>query len=164
MRVIRKYGLPLAVLAVASVPTSCAPANQQGSLRSSPRDQAEADLLRATERARLRALVDGNVDRARGLHSPDFQLITPAGTTVTKEQYLGFIASGQLDYLYWEPDSIAVRMYENSAVIRYRSQLEVNVFGTKVSRRPYWHTDVYEKRDGRWQAVWSQATEIRPAP
>jgi hypothetical protein len=24
-----------------------------------------------------------------------------------------------------------------------------------------WHTDSYEQRDGRWQVVWSQATEIR---
>ena len=24
----------------------------------------------------------------------------------------------------------------------------------------FWHTDVYEIRDGRWQAVWSQATQI----
>lgn len=25
-----------------------------------------------------------------------------------------------------------------------------------------WHTDCYEWRNGRWQAVWSQATAISP--
>jgi 4a-hydroxytetrahydrobiopterin dehydratase len=25
----------------------------------------------------------------------------------------------------------------------------------------HWHTDIYGRRDGRWQAVWSQATRIR---
>jgi len=25
-----------------------------------------------------------------------------------------------------------------------------------------WHTDCYERKDERWQAVWSQATVIRP--
>ena len=25
----------------------------------------------------------------------------------------------------------------------------------------FWHTDMYDLRDGRWQAVWSQATRIR---
>jgi hypothetical protein len=45
-------------------------------------------------------------------------------------------------------------------VIRYRSQLEIVVGGQRTSRRPYWHTDAYEKRDGRWQVVWSQATDV----
>jgi hypothetical protein len=26
----------------------------------------------------------------------------------------------------------------------------------------FWHTDIYEKRDGHWQAVWSHATRIPP--
>ena len=30
-----------------------------------------------------------------------------------------------------------------------------------VDRDRFWHTDVYELRDDRWQAVWSQATRIR---
>jgi hypothetical protein len=25
----------------------------------------------------------------------------------------------------------------------------------------FWHTDICKLRDGRWQAVWSQATRIR---
>lgn len=123
--------------------------------------QAEADSVRATEHERLRALVSADVEAARRLHADDFQLINPFGGSLSKEQYLGGIASGQLDYLVWEPDSIAVHWYDRAAAIRYRSQLEIVVQGQKISRRPYWHTDVYEKRDGRWQVVWSQATEIK---
>jgi hypothetical protein len=66
---------------------------------------------------------------ARQLHADDFQLINPAGHVLSKDEYLGLIASGQVDYLYWEPDSIAARVYDGSAVLRYRSQLEVVVFG-----------------------------------
>jgi len=122
---------------------------------------AEADLLRATERERLRALVEANMDVARQLHADDFQLISPAGASISKEQYLGGIASGEIDYLVWKPESIDVRLHGQMAIIRYQSQLEIIVGGQKVPLRRYWHTDSYEKRDGRWQVVWSQATEIQ---
>lgn len=121
----------------------------------------EADLIRATERERLRALVEANMEVVRQLHADDFQLINPLGQSLSKEQYLGGIASGDLDYLVWEPESIEVRLYDQAAVIRYQSQLEIVVQGQKVPRQRYWHTDSYEKRNGRWQVVWSQATEIR---
>lgn len=121
--------------------------------------QAEADLIRAIERRRLRALVEANVEVARRLHADDFQLINPRGESISKEQYLGGIASGQIDYLVWEPESqIEVRLYGRGAVIRYSSQLEIVVQGQKVPLQRYWHTDSYEKRKRGWQIVWSQAT------
>jgi hypothetical protein len=121
-------------------------------------DRGEADILRETERERLRALVGADVARAGQLHSDDFQLINPLGGVLSKEQYLGGIGSGQLNYLFWEPDEIAVRVYGDVAVIRYQSQLEIVVQGRHIPRQRYWHTDLYERREGRWQVVWSQAT------
>lgn len=120
-----------------------------------------AELLRETERARLRALVSADIVRARQLHAPDFQLITPIGAALSKEEYLAAIASGQIRYLTWEPADIAVRLYDSGAVIRYRAQLEVVFSGHKVPLSDYWHTDAYECRDGQWMVVWSQATSIR---
>jgi hypothetical protein len=121
---------------------------------------AEADLVRATERERLRALVQADLEVARRLHADDFQLINPRGESLSKEQYLGGVASGELDYVVWEPESsIDVRVHGDAAVIRYRSKLEIVVRGQRVPLQRYWHTDSYEKRDGRWQVVWSQATQ-----
>jgi hypothetical protein len=96
---------------------------------------------------------------AQQLHADDFQLINPGGGSLSKEQYLGGIASGQLKYLVFEPDAIEVRVYRDAAVIRYQSRIQILVAGTLDAGR-FWHTDSYEKRDGRWQAVWSQATRI----
>jgi hypothetical protein len=121
----------------------------------------EADRIRTTERERLRALVEADVTRAGQLHADDFQLVNPLGGTLSREQYLGGIGSGELDYLFWEPDSIAVRLYGETAVIRYPSQLEIRVQGHHIPRKRYWHTDLYERRDGEWQVVWSHATEIQ---
>lgn len=122
-------------------------------------NEAEADALRQIERARLRALVEADVPRARELHAQQFQLVNPRGETLTKDEYLGGIESGRLDYLLWEPVSdIAVRRDGDLAVIRYRSRLEIVVDGQHVPEAYYWHTDSYERQAGRWQVVWSQAT------
>ena len=118
----------------------------------------DAELLRSTERERLRALVTGDVERAKQLHTEDFQLINPLGGVLSKEQYLGGIGSGQLRYLSWEPESIAVRLYGDVAVLRYRSQLDIMVQGRHIPRQRYWHTDLYERHGAQWQVVWSHAT------
>ena len=120
----------------------------------------EMDEIRNTERERLRALVSGDIDVARQLHSDEFQLINPLGGVLSKEDYLGAVAAGGIKYLVWEPESIEVRLYGEVALIRYRSQIEIVVQGQFVPRRPYWHTDAYEKRAGCWQVIWSQATAI----
>lgn len=121
-------------------------------------EPAEAEILRMTERERLRALVAGELSRARQLHTDDFQLINPLGGVLSREEYLGGIGAGEIKYLFWEPGTITVRVYDGVAVIRYQSQLEIVVQGRHIPRRRYWHTDLYERREGQWQVVWSQAT------
>jgi hypothetical protein len=120
-----------------------------------------ADLVRAAERARLRALVDADMATATRLHADDFQLINPAGRSLTRAEYLGSIASGEIDYLAFEPTSVVVvRLHGDAAIIRYKSRIHIVVEGEEHVDQG-WHTDLYERRDGRWQAVWSQMTEIQ---
>ena len=122
--------------------------------------EATADVIRATEHARLRALVAADVEAAAPLHADDFLLVTPGGGTYDKTQYLGVIADGSVSYDVFQPlAEIEVRLYERAAAIRYRSRIEIAVEGERYSDR-CWHTDLYEARDGRWQIVWSQATRI----
>jgi hypothetical protein len=123
--------------------------------------QSAADDVRAMEQQRLRALLAGDVEAARPLHAEEFQLVTPLGVVLSREEYLGAIAAGHLHYLVWDLDSpIDVRMYGGVALIRYRSQIQIEVTGHVYPKAPYWFTDAYEKRDGCWQIVWSQGTGI----
>lgn len=125
-------------------------------------ESEQVEQVRATERARLHALVHGDLVVADQLHAEDFQLISPSGDVVSKEQYLSAIVLGEIIYRVWEPDSpIIVRLHEGVALIRYRSRLDGFAGGQVVGLRHYWHTDVYERRKGQWQCVWSQATEIQ---
>jgi hypothetical protein len=125
------------------------------------REGDEVDRIRDIERQRLRALVQADMDVARRLHADDFQLITPFGDSLSKEEYLGAVESGDIDYVVWKPDAIKVRLSGDMAVLRYSSHIEVVVQGRRLPPGDYWHTDYYEKRNGRWQDVWSQATEMQ---
>jgi uncharacterized protein DUF4440 len=124
---------------------------------------AEAELA-DIERRRLRALVDADVAAADELHAEDFQLVTPSGDAVTKGDYLAGIASGEIDYVRWDPLDVAARVCGDAGCVRYHSILEIVVAGQAVGARRYWHTDYYERRSSGWQVVWSQATEIVNAP
>ncbi len=117
----------------------------------------ERDLA-DVERRRLRALVDADLVAADELHSDDFQLITPGGIPLTKDEYLGAIASGSVNYLLWEPDAIDARVHLDAGCLRYRSTIHVVFDGQEDGPDRFWHTDYYERRDGRWRVVWSQAT------
>jgi uncharacterized protein DUF4440 len=126
-------------------------------------DVALAESLRQTEHRRLAALVAKDGALARSLHAPDYELITPGGGRLSGEEYLGGVLTGELDYRVFEPDGeIRVRLHGSVAVLRYIAVIEIQLAGGTDAGR-FWHTDVYELRDGRWLAVWSQATRIKAA-
>jgi hypothetical protein len=114
-------------------------------------------LLPDIERLRLRALAEANTDTAAPLHADDYQLITPNGSPMSKDDYLGSIGSGRLRYRVFEPVSdIAVLGEAPVAVLRYQARISFDDGPGFIC----WHTDCYRLRDGRWQVVWSQATAI----
>lgn len=108
------------------------------------------------ERTRTQALVARDIDTARRLHAPDYQLITPAGRCYTLDEYLADLASGALTYARWDCGPIAVRTTSDMALLRYRARLAFPS-GREID---CWHTDSYERRGAAWLAVWSQATTV----
>jgi hypothetical protein len=114
------------------------------------------DFFRALETRRTQALVDRDLETLEQLHAPEYQLITPAGKVFTRERYFAAIEAEPF-YAGWDLGEISVRVSADMALIRYRARLRFPS-GREVM---CWHTDSYERRAGRWQAVWSQATEAR---
>ncbi len=96
------------------------------------------------------------------LHADDYELIPPNGRPMSRADYLGAIASGGMRYSVFEPVAdVRVRHYGTAAIVRYQARIEVQFPGGSDAGL-FWHTDTYERRDGNWQAVWSQATRILP--
>ena len=121
--------------------------------------------VRQVESERLRSLVAADLSTARRLHADDFQLINPVGVPLTKPEYLGQIHSGELDYLAWEAGAISVRLHGDAAMIRYRDvRFDVNFRGKPVHSGPMYHTNLYERRNGQWKIVWSQASGVITPP
>ena len=121
---------------------------------------SDAAVLRDLEGRRLRSLVETDLTAADALHADGYELITPSGYVLSKQEYLGGIASGQLRYQVFEPVSqIVVRVSSQAAILRYQALITVQADGPMRSMI-CWHTDYYERLDGSWQAVWSQATVI----
>jgi hypothetical protein len=119
-----------------------------------------ATLLPALERQRLQALVDGDTATAGPLHADDYWLVTPNGSELTKNDYLGAIASGSLKYQVFEAVSeMALLGGAGVAVLRYKARISFDD-GPGFN---CWHTDCYRLQEGVWQVVWSQATAITAA-
>ena len=126
-----------------------------------PTGNLEAEAVRAAQRERSAALLSGDMQKAERVHADDFQLVTPLGAVFSKAQYLGAVEAGIIKYSVMELDSpVDVRVHGDVALTRYRVQIEVEVQGQRYARAGYWFTDAFEKREGRWQIVWSQGTEI----
>jgi hypothetical protein len=117
---------------------------------------ANENFFRALEDQRTRALVAQDLQVLQDLHAPEYELITPAGRVFKRAEYLDAIAREPF-YSGWEASDMSFRISAGMAIIRYKALLTFPS-GRKVL---CWHTDSYENRAGRWQAVWSQATELR---
>ena len=110
---------------------------------------------------RVAALLNVDIHTAGRIHADDFQLVTPLGAVFSKDQYLGAVTAGVIKYVSMELESqVGARVYGDVVLIRYRTSIEVDVQGQRFPRASYWFTDAYEKRDQRWQIVWSQGTGI----
>jgi hypothetical protein len=121
------------------------------------------ELLRETERRRLAALVARDEPSMEALHGDDYELITPGGMQLSRAEYLEAVLSGLLDYRVFEPEAeIRVRFFETAGIVRYVARIQIQL-PEGLDTGQFWHTDAYEVRDGRWQAVWSHATRIREA-
>jgi ketosteroid isomerase-like protein len=151
----------IALLAAVAAMAVAAPARSSGPPSSSP----AAERLRDVERARLRALVDADMPVVDALHADDFQLVPPPGLPLTREDYVAAVASGDIDYLGFKALSpIEVHLYGQAAVLTYMSNIDIVVTGLGRFTHDTWHTYLYEKRAGRWQVIWEQATAVGGFP
>ena len=131
-----------------------------GVVTASSASSSQADRLRRIETTRLQALVDANTATVRRLTAPDFQLINPAGAPLSRDDFLGGVQAGVIDFLALEPRSpMAVRLSGDSATLRYRTRFDLVAGGTHVTHDA-WTTALYERRGGHWKIVWAQTTAV----
>jgi hypothetical protein len=120
---------------------------------------SSANQVRAAELAHLHAAVDADTAKDSQLLAPHFQLIDVLGTAETRAGYLATIGGG-VDFLTLKPVSpIKARLYGNTAVARFQAAFDLVVGPDRLKHRG-WTTDLLERRQGKWQLVWSQTTAV----
>jgi Domain of unknown function (DUF4440) len=159
-----RYALVTAVVAALLLPLpGVATANGDHSRGAGKSRQVER--LRRIEKKRLQALVDANVAVAGRLTANDYELINPLGEVLTRNDLLGAVGAGALDFVSDTITSrIRVRLHRDAAALRYRHTISVALGGVGHLTHPAWTTALYERRNGHWQIVWEQTGAIGPVP
>ncbi len=131
--------------------------------RGEPAQIAVEQEFQALEQAWADAVKHQNVGEIDRIQAEEYVFTDPAGRLWTKARELETIKSGSLTIDSFELSNVNVRLYDNTAVVTLRVVWNGQSNGVDISG-PQRMTDVFVKRDGRWQCVASQATRIPPQP
>ena len=122
------------------------------------RTKAEHEILQV-ELAWNRALEQGDAAALDRIWAKEFLDTSFDGTVTTKEEDLTSVASGDLVYQSSKVRDLVIHVYGKSAVVTGHWTAVGQFKGVDVSGE-FRYTDVYVRREGRWQAVASQITRI----
>jgi hypothetical protein len=143
----------LAVFALA-IPLSSFAQTNSNSNKLSADDEHQVIQI---EQELVNGLLAGDVSPF-GRYLADSSVLTdPDGTVMDKSRILNDIKSGDLKLQSSKPDDMKVRMYGDMAVATYGSTDKGSYKGKDIRGRFRW-TDVFVKRNGRWQIVAGQGT------
>lgn len=89
----------------------------------------------------------------------DWIIIDPDGGIVDKSRFLGVIRSGTLNHEVMDSDDVRVRIYGDAATFTALTTTKGKFMGQEFTAQER-ATDVFVKKDGRWQCVFSQLTRF----
>jgi ketosteroid isomerase-like protein len=117
----------------------------------------------AAERAFFTGLLQADLEALELVLAEDFVLIdVMQGAEVPRSTLLALVASGQLRFLAIEGIDRRVRRYGTTALVTGQTQMR-GQFGDQGFTAHSRYTHVYIERQGRWQLVAAQGTQINEA-
>jgi len=122
------------------------------------RTEMEEELLKL-EKAFAEAIVKNDLDGIGQLVTDDWIIIDPNGEIVDRTRFFEVIKSGALTHDIMESEDFRVRVYGDSAVVTAVTSTKGKFMGQEF-RTQERATDVFVKRDGRWQCVLTHLTRF----
>jgi ketosteroid isomerase-like protein len=115
--------------------------------------------VRQLEHEWVNAFIQGDTETLDRILAEDFIFTDPEGRLLTKAEWLADLKSGELNFESIHLDNLQVRMYGDAAVANGRVTVKAQSKEGGFNGQ-YCYTDMYVKRNGQWQAVAEQATQL----
>ena len=120
--------------------------------------EVEADLVKL-EKEFAQAIVNNDLEGIGRLVTEDWIIIDPNGEIVDRARFFEVIKSGALMHDIMESEDLRVRAYGDNAVVTALTRTKGKFMGQEFSTQER-ATDVFVKRDGRWQCVLTHLTRF----
>ena len=121
----------------------------------------EGEALRKLEQEWAEAVVHNDAEEIGRIEAEEFICTDPDGVVTHREDDLKAAKAGALTISDLKIEDIKVSVYGETAVVTGKSTFKGTAYGRPIDGSYRW-TDVFVKRDNRWQVVASQATTIAP--
>jgi ketosteroid isomerase-like protein len=108
------------------------------------------------------AIVNKDTAAVDRLLAKEFNGTTPTGYTYSREMAIADLKNGVYDVTMMDMDQIDVNVFGNTAVA-FTSQSEISKYGDEDFSGHYHYTDVWIKKNGRWQVVASHGSKFSEA-
>jgi ketosteroid isomerase-like protein len=105
------------------------------------------------------AQIKRDVAALKQFYADEYLATYPDGSTLNKSQDIENFASGDFKLISYKLEDIKVHVYGEVAVVTYLNTIKAT-FKDKDVSGSYRGTDVFVKRDGRWQCVATQGTVV----
>jgi len=120
--------------------------------------EGEEQLLKV-EKEFAETIVKNDLEGIGRLVTDDWIIIDPNGEIVDRARFFGVIKSGALTHDMMESEDFRVRVYGDSAVVTAVTRTKGKFIGQEFSTQER-ATDVFVRRDGRWQCVLTHLTRF----
>jgi len=148
-----KKSIPLLVALAFASSTSTA------LLQAADKKAKDEQAIQKLEQEWADALVKGDQTTIDRIVSPDWLFTDPEGNLITKATSDADLKSGKVKFESVQADELKVRVFGDSA-IAFGLVTEKGNYDGKDTSGQYRFTDVFIKKDGRWQAVCTQLTRV----
>jgi uncharacterized protein DUF4440 len=115
--------------------------------------------VEALEKARFQAQIALDVPKLRPMLADDLYYCHSSGVCQNKEEFIGFVTSGTNKYVAMDVIYMKPRLVGSAVVVNGKLDIRVITNGQEQHFQGI-YTDVYAKRDGRWQLVTWQSTKL----
>jgi len=129
----------------------------------SERDREAQEEILELEREFGEAMIQNDADAIGLFLSDDWIIIDPDSGVIDKSRFLAVIRSGALKHEAMDSEDIRVRTYPNSATVTAVTSTKSKYLGKEFSTRER-ATDVFVKKNGRWQCVLTHLTTFNKKP